>query len=55
VKPAQAELPILLGVKGPKAVRLAGEIADGVHCWIMSSPAHVARVRATTARTHRLP
>jgi 5,10-methylenetetrahydromethanopterin reductase len=51
-KPAQAELPILLGVKGPKAVRLAGEIADGVHCSIMSSPAHVARVRATTARAH---
>ena len=48
-KPAQAELPIVLGVKGPRALRLAGEVADGVLCSIMSSPAHVRRVRETTA------
>ena len=29
-KPAQPELPIVLGVKGPRALGLAGEIADGV-------------------------
>ncbi len=40
-------VPVLLGVKGPKALRLAGEIADGVHCAVLSSPAHVRRVRET--------
>ena len=44
--PEQA-VPIFLGVKGPRALRLAGEIADGVHCAILASPAHVRRVRAT--------
>jgi len=51
--PAQATLPILLGVKGPKALATAGEIADGVVCSILSSPGHVRRVRATTARPAR--
>ncbi|HEU4439361.1 MAG TPA: LLM class flavin-dependent oxidoreductase, partial [Methylomirabilota bacterium] len=46
-KPAQAELPIVLGVKGPRALALAGEIADGVLCSIISSPGHVRRVRET--------
>lgn len=41
--------PIFLGFKGPKGLRLAGEIADGVHCAVLSSPAHVRRVRQTTA------
>jgi len=40
-------VPVLLGVKGPKALRLAGEIADGVHCAVLASPAHVRRVRET--------
>jgi 5,10-methylenetetrahydromethanopterin reductase len=40
-------VPLLLGVKGPRALRLAGEIADGVHCAILASPEHVRRVRAT--------
>ncbi|HEY7253266.1 MAG TPA: LLM class flavin-dependent oxidoreductase [Methylomirabilota bacterium] len=40
-------VPVLLGVKGPKALRLAGEIADGVHCAVLSSPEHVRRVRET--------
>src|SRR5207247_1167580 len=39
------DVPIFLGVKGPKALRLAGEIADGVHCAILASPAHVRRER----------
>ena len=48
-KPAQPELPIVLGVKGPRALGLAGAVADGVVCSIMSSPAHVRRVRETIA------
>jgi 5,10-methylenetetrahydromethanopterin reductase len=46
--PPTGRVPILLGVKGPKALALAGRIADGVHCSILASPAHVRRVRATT-------
>lgn len=42
--------PILLGVKGPRALALAGEVADGVVTSILSSPAHVRRVRATAGR-----
>jgi 5,10-methylenetetrahydromethanopterin reductase len=52
-KPAQSELPIVLGVKAPRALGLAGEIADGVLCSVMSSPAHVRRVRATTVAARR--
>jgi len=40
-------IPLLLGVKGPRALRLAGEIADGVICSLLSSPEHVRRVRRT--------
>lgn len=40
-------VPIFLGVKGPKALAMAGEIADGVHCSVLASPAHVRRVRKT--------
>ena len=47
--PPSAPVPILLGVKGPRALALAAEAADGVHCSILASPAHVRRVRATTA------
>lgn len=52
-KPAQPELPIVLGVKGPRALALAGAVADGVVCSIMSSPAHVRRVRDTIAAARR--
>jgi 5,10-methylenetetrahydromethanopterin reductase len=52
-KPAQAALPIVLGVKGPRALALAGAVADGVVCSIMSSPAHVRRVRDTVAAARR--
>lgn len=48
-KPDQAALPIVLGVKGPRAVALAGTIGDGVLCSIMSSPGHIRRVRETVA------
>jgi 5,10-methylenetetrahydromethanopterin reductase len=47
--PPAARVPILLGVKGPRALALAAEVADGVHCSVMTSPGHVRRVRATTA------
>jgi 5,10-methylenetetrahydromethanopterin reductase len=46
-RPPEA-VPVLLGVKGPKALRLAGEIADGVLCSVLASPGHVRRVRQTT-------
>jgi 5,10-methylenetetrahydromethanopterin reductase len=52
-KPDQPALPIVLGVKGPRALALAGAIADGVVCSIMSSPAHVRRVSETTAAARR--
>jgi len=45
-RPPEA-VPVLLGVKGPKALRMAGEIADGVHCSVLASPGHVRRVRQT--------
>ena len=44
------DIPIVLGVKGPRALDLAGEIADGVLCSVLASPAHVRRVRAAAAR-----
>jgi 5,10-methylenetetrahydromethanopterin reductase len=47
--PPPTPVPILLGVKGPRALALAAEVADGVHCSILASPAHVRRVRATTS------
>src|SRR5687767_11730890 len=47
--PPPAPVPIVLGVKGPRALALAAEVADGVHCSILTSPAHVRRVRASTA------
>ena len=46
--PPAERVPILLGVKGPRALALASETADGVHCSILASPGHVRRVRATT-------
>jgi len=39
-------IPILLGVKGPRALALATDVADGVHASILTSPAHVRRIRA---------
>jgi len=52
--PAPAPVPILLGVKGPRALALAAETADGVLCSILTSPAHVRRVRAATAAARPL-
>jgi 5,10-methylenetetrahydromethanopterin reductase len=47
--PPPAPVPILLGVKGPRALAIAAEVADGVHCSVLTSAAHVRRVRASTA------
>src|SRR2546425_8416092 len=47
--PPPAPVPILLGVKGPRALALAAEVADGVHCSGLAPPAHGRRVRAATA------
>jgi 5,10-methylenetetrahydromethanopterin reductase len=47
--PPKAEVPVFLGVKGPVGLRLAAEVADGVHCSVLTSPAHVHRVRAALA------
>jgi 5,10-methylenetetrahydromethanopterin reductase len=47
--PASRDVPVLLGVKGPRALGLAGEVADGVHGAVLTSPGHVRRIRATTA------
>jgi alkanesulfonate monooxygenase SsuD/methylene tetrahydromethanopterin reductase-like flavin-dependent oxidoreductase (luciferase family) len=44
---ATQAVPIFLGVKGPKALAMAAEIADGVHCSVLASAAHVRRVRKT--------
>ena len=46
--PPAERVPIVLGVKGPRALALAGEVADGVVCSVLTSPAHVRRVRALT-------
>jgi 5,10-methylenetetrahydromethanopterin reductase len=51
--PPASPVPILLGVKGPRALALAAEVADGVHCSVLASPAHVRRVRAATSRAGR--
>ena len=48
-RPPTEPVPVLFGVKGPRALALAAEIADGVHCSILASPAHVRRVRAAAA------
>ncbi len=40
-KPARREIPIYLGVLGPKNIEMTGEIADGLLLSVMSSPAYV--------------
>ena len=46
--PPVAPVPILLGVKGPRALALAAEVADGVHCSILD----LAGSRPSRARQH---
>jgi 5,10-methylenetetrahydromethanopterin reductase len=40
-KPARTEIPIYLGILGPKNCELTGEVADGLLLSILSSPAYV--------------
>jgi 5,10-methylenetetrahydromethanopterin reductase len=40
-KPVRAEIPIYLGILGPKNCELTGEVADGLLLSVMSSPAYV--------------
>jgi 5,10-methylenetetrahydromethanopterin reductase len=40
-KPIRSEIPIYLGVLGPKNIAMTGEIADGLLLSVMSSPAYV--------------
>jgi alkanesulfonate monooxygenase SsuD/methylene tetrahydromethanopterin reductase-like flavin-dependent oxidoreductase (luciferase family) len=58
-EPPRADLPIYLGVEGPKMLALSGEIADGTILSIFSSPAYVRfaweRVRAGCATGRRDP
>src|SRR5688572_26632049 len=49
--PPAAPVPVVLGVKGPRALALAAEVADGVLGSILTSAAHVRRVRASTGGT----
>ena len=46
----EERVPMFLGVKGPKALAMAAEVADGVLCSVLASPAHVKRVRAAVGR-----
>lgn len=45
------EIPVFLGVKGPKMLQLAGEIADGIILSILTSPGHVARAHKQAMAT----
>jgi 5,10-methylenetetrahydromethanopterin reductase len=47
--PLRSNIPVVLGVTGPKALELAGEIADGVMLNGFLPPAYVERARARIA------
>lgn len=49
-----ATAPVSLGVRGPRGMALAGEVADGVIFAELSGPAYVERVRRTLGRDPRL-
>lgn len=44
-KPFRPHIPVYLGVKGPKALQMAGRVADGVLTSIMTSEAYVQFVK----------
>ena len=48
-KPYKKDIPFFLGLKGPKALNLAGEIADGVLLSIMTSKDYVRYARKKIA------
>lgn len=43
--PARPDLPIVLGVKGRRAIERAGEVGDGVLLSVLSSPAYITWAR----------
>ncbi|MCW2637817.1 MAG: Luciferase-like, subgroup [Dactylosporangium sp.] len=43
--PAYPDVPIVLGVKGPKALAMAGDVADGVFLSVLSSPDYIRWAR----------
>lgn len=49
-EPATASVPVYLSASGPKMVRLAGEVSDGVGVGIMSSVAFVRDIVQPNAR-----
>jgi len=50
ILPHNQEVPIYHGVKGPKALELAGELADGVHLAILTSVPYVRYARRQVAK-----
>ncbi|HYK64177.1 MAG TPA: LLM class flavin-dependent oxidoreductase [Patescibacteria group bacterium] len=56
-RPVRAEIPIYLGVIGPKNCEMTGEVADGLLLSVMSSPAYVKfamdHVRRGLAKSRR--
>lgn len=49
--PAGTHIPILLGVKGSKALASAGKVADGVLGAMLTTPAHLRRLRAAVGNS----
>lgn len=50
ILPHNQEVPIYHGVKGPKALELAGELADGVHLAILTSVPYVKYAKRQVAK-----
>lgn len=48
-KPLRSEIPIYLGVEGPKGLHLSGEIADGTILSVLGSPSYVEWARENVA------
>ena len=53
-RPLRPDLPIVLGVKGPRAIELAARTADGVLLSFLAGPEYVRLVRATVGPDVRL-
>lgn len=53
-RPLRPDLPIVLGVKGPRAIELAARTADGVLLSFLAGPEYVRLVRATAGPDVRL-
>ncbi|WP_116948011.1 LLM class flavin-dependent oxidoreductase [Jiangella endophytica] len=53
-RPLRPDLPIVLGVKGPRALELAAGAADGVLLSILAGPAYVRLVRDAVGPSVRL-